>query len=133
MRTVFADTSFYIALVNHRDEHHRRASQFANQYEGDFITSAWVIEELADYLCDAPNRPLFLAMYGELCADPRVVIVPLSVELFDQGIELYTARLDKSWSLTDCVSFLIMEQRQLQEAASTDHHFIQAGFTALLA
>ncbi len=38
MRTVFADTSFYIALVNHRDEHHRRASQFANQYDSTLLT-----------------------------------------------------------------------------------------------
>jgi uncharacterized protein len=133
MKSVFADTSFYVALINHRDEHHQRACRFADEYQGDFVTSAWVIEELADYLCDSPNRPLFLSMYKDLCADARVVIVPLSVELFDEGIKLYAARPDKDWSLTDCISFLVMERFELHEAAATDHHFVQAGFTALLA
>ena len=71
-------------------------------------------------------------MYEELRADSRVTIVPLSTELFERGIELYAARLDKNWSLTDCVSFLIMERLQFREAAAADHHFIQAGFAAML-
>ena len=132
MRTVFADTSFYIALLNRRDEHHRHAYQFAAEHEGEFVTSAWVIEELADYLCDVPNRALFLSMYEDLRHDARVTIIPLSTELFDQGIALYAARPDKNWSLTDCISFSIMERLQLREAAATDHHFTQAGFVALL-
>ena len=132
MKTVFADTSFYIALLNHRDEHHQRAMQFAEEHPGNFITSAWVIEELADYLCDPPNRSLFFSIYNDLCADDRVTIVPLSTELFDRGIELYAARPDKNWSLTDCISFLIMERLELREAAAADHHFVQAGFVALL-
>ena len=125
MKTVFADTSFYIALADHCDEHHRRGSQFAVEYQGDFVTSAWVVEELADYLCDAPNRPLFISMYQELLADPRVTIVPLSTELFERGIELYAARLDKNWSLTHRIPFLIMERFQLREAAAADHHFVK--------
>jgi uncharacterized protein len=132
MRTVFADTSFYIALLNHRDEHHQKACQFAAEYDGNFITSAWIIQELADYLCDVPNRTLFLSLYEDLRNDPRVVIVPLATELFDQGIALYSARSDKNWSLTDCISFIIMGQQHLSEAAATDHHFIQAGLVALL-
>jgi len=132
VKTVFADTSFYIALLNHRDEHHPRACQFADEYQGDFVTSAWVIEELADYLCDVANRSLFLSVYEDLRADSRVTIVPLSTDLFDQGIGLYAARLDKNWSLTDCISFLVMERPGLREAAATDHHFVQAGLVALL-
>ena len=74
MKTVFADTSFYIALLNHRDEHHRRACQFANEHAGDFVTSAWIITELADYLCNTSNRSLFLEMYEDLCKDARVTL-----------------------------------------------------------
>jgi len=132
MRTVFADTSFYIGLLNHRDEHHERAQRFAAEYHGNFVTSAWVVEELADYLCDVPNRSLFLSMYEDLRNDPEVTIVPLSTELFDRGIGLYAARPDKNWSLTDCISFVIMEQLHIREAAATDHHFVQAGLVALL-
>jgi uncharacterized protein len=133
MKTVFADTSFYIALLNQRDEHHQQARQFADEYPGDFVTSAWIVTELADYLCNTANRNLFLSIYGDLRADARVTIVPFSTDLFDRGIELYAARPDKDWSLTDCVSFLIMRQLQLHEAAAADHHFVQAGFAALLA
>ena len=132
MKTVFADNSFYIALVNPRDEHHGRACRFADEHQGDFVTSAWVIEELANYLCDATNRFLFLSMFEDLRSDASVTIIPLSTDLFDRGIELYAARPDKNWSLTDCISFSIMEQLKLREAAATDHHFVQAGFTALL-
>jgi uncharacterized protein len=132
MKTVFADTSFYIALVNSRDEHHRRACRFADEHRGDFVTSAWVIEELADYLCDVPNRPLFLSMYEDLRNDDRVTIVPLSIDLFEDGLRLYAARTDKNWSFTDCISFSIMERLKIHEAAATDHHFLQAGFAALL-
>ena len=131
MRNVFADTSFYISLLNHCDEHHEKAQQFAAKYDGTFVTSAWIVEELADFCCDVPNRSLFLSMYEDLRNDPEVTIVPLSTELFDRGIELYAARPDKNWSLTDCISFIIMEQLQIREAAATDHHFVQAGFVAL--
>jgi predicted nucleic acid-binding protein len=52
--------------------------------------------------------------------------------LFDAGLELYSRRPDKEWSLTDCISFVVMEEHGLTEALTTDHHFEQAGFTALL-
>jgi len=52
--------------------------------------------------------------------------------LFERGIELYTARTDKQWSRTDCISFVVMKQRSIQDALTGDHHYEQAGFTALL-
>ena len=53
-------------------------------------------------------------------------------ELFEQGVGLYDERHDKQWSLTDCISFVVMKQRNLQDALTGDHHYEQAGFTALL-
>jgi uncharacterized protein len=132
MNRVFADTSFYIALLNSRDEHHANAEKFAADYQGDFVTSGWIVSELANYLSAAPNRPLFLALYEDLRKDSRVHIVPLSNALHEEGISFYAKRPDKDWSLTDCISFLIMEQNHLTEAAATDHHFEQAGFVRLI-
>ena len=66
MKTVFADTSFYIALLNSRDEHHQKAQKFVTDYKGDFLTSAWIIAELANFLCQASNRSLFLSLYEDL-------------------------------------------------------------------
>jgi uncharacterized protein len=58
--------------------------------------------------------------------------VPPGQELFDQGVELYAARTDKQWSLTDCISFVVMRQYRVTEALTGDRHFEQAGFTAML-
>ena len=55
-----------------------------------------------------------------------------TAELFDEGFDLYCRRPDKDWSLTDCVSFVVMQQRGLREAFTADRHFEQAGFVALL-
>jgi uncharacterized protein len=132
MRTVFADTSFYVALLNPRDEHHQKSQDFSAGYEGDFVTSAWVIAELANFLCQGSNRSLFVSFYEDLRRNSRVTIILLSNRLHEEGLNLYAQRMDKDWSLTDCISFLIMQQRNLQEAAATDHHFEQAGFVRLI-
>ena len=52
--------------------------------------------------------------------------------IYDQGFALFSARLDKEWSMTDCISFAVMQREGLNEALTADHHFEQAGFVALL-
>ena len=78
------------------------------------------------------QRPVFLTLLDSLQSDPRVTIVPPTQALFQQGIVLYEGRSDKEWSLTDCISFVVMQQMQLIEALTGDSHFEQAGFRALL-
>ena len=65
-------------------------------------------------------------------ASPFIRIIPADEELFQAGFDYFEARPDKGWSLTDCISFVVMEREQLTEALTGDHHFEQAGFTALL-
>ncbi len=132
MKAVFADTSYYIALLNPKDINHLKAKTFAGEYKGDFITSAWVITELANNLCRGLNRTLFVSIYKTLQNSNRVTIIPLSSQLLEEGLDLYSQRMDKDWSLTDCISFIIMRQQNLNEAAATDRHFEQAGFTRLI-
>ncbi len=64
--------------------------------------------------------------------DSHTLVTPSSSELLEEGIALYLGRPDKDWSLTDCISFVVMEREGLREALTADRHFIQAGFTALL-
>ena len=71
-------------------------------------------------------------MLAALEADPKVDIVPLSEALYARALQLYRERPDKEWGLTDCVSFLVMQDRGLIESLTTDEHFQQAGFRALL-
>ncbi len=132
MKPVFADTSFYVALQNRADENHEAASDFLEEFDGLVVTSAWVLTELANYLAGTGNRNAFVRLLGDLRGNPQVTIVPCSQDLFDRGVEYYAARADKRWSLTDCISFLIMGERGLIDALTTDHHFEQAGFVALL-
>ncbi len=77
-----------------------------------------------------------LRVFGRLVANLRraaaVEIVPASAGLFNQGMVLFDSRADKEWSLTDCTSFVIMQERKITDALTADHHFAQAGFTALL-
>lgn len=128
----FADTFFFIALLNADDrEHHQRALE-ANRINRPIVTTAWVLLELADHLCDARNRHLFPAVLDALRADARVRVVPADQLLLNRAVELYRRRPDKEWSLTDCSSFVVMEDEAITDALTGDHHFEQAGFVALL-
>ncbi len=132
MTTRFADTSYYVALLNPRDEHHRAAQTLTAQFEGSLITTDWVLTELANFLSCGRNRSLFLSLLADLREDPSVTIVRYDHALHELGLELFERRPDKDWSLTDCVSFVVMQQHQLLEALTADHHFEQAGFRILL-
>ena len=132
MTTVFADTSYYLALINSRDEHHHVVYEYTEDFAGAFVTTAWVLTELANFLSQAANRHLFLSLFRDLQDDPRVTILPPSEAVFERGLDLYARRQDKDWSLTDCISFVVMEQFELTNALTTDHHFEQAGFVKLL-
>lgn len=133
MNVLFADTFYYLALLNEDDAAHARAVAFSRACGGDTVTTAWVLTELADALAAPELRAAFLALLEQLQSNPHVSIVPASPELFGRGIDLYARRPDKQWSLTDCISFVVMEERGLTDALTGDHHFEQAGFRALLA
>ena len=91
-----------------------------------------MLTEVADAFSESNKRGSIKPFVEHLQTNPTVEIVPASPELFARGLELYAQRLDKGWSLTDCISFTVMEARGLSEAATGDQHFVQAGFKALL-
>jgi uncharacterized protein len=64
--------------------------------------------------------------------DPNVEIMPLSEQLYTRAMQLYRERHDKDWGLTDCLSFVVMRDRGIEEALTADAHFQQAGFLALM-
>jgi predicted nucleic acid-binding protein len=96
------------------------------------VTTEWVFTELADGLATTSGRALIGPFIHRMRSDPRSYIVSASSRLFEHGMTMYTNRHDKDWSLTDCISFVVMEQRGITEALTADHHFEQAGFVALL-
>ncbi len=131
MSQCFADTSFFLALLSPSDTNHPEACK-ANAIDRPILTSYWVLLELADHMSGRANRRLFARLLHELLLDSRYEIVPAEQRLLDQAIALHEERPDKDWSLTDCTSFVLMNERGLREALSADRHFEQAGFTLLL-
>ena len=132
MNRVFADTFYFLALLNPRDNGHARATAFTAAFRGEMVTTAWVLTELGDALCDPANRSKFVATISHLKTFPQAKIVPADPARFEEGLKLFEARPDKEWSLTDCISFVVMQHEGVTEAMTGDHHFEQAGFVALL-
>lgn len=131
MSKVFADTFFFLALLNKNDEGHAKALEYSTLID-KLITTEWVLTELADGLAASRHRGMFLRTRQELLADADVHVMPLDRKLYEEGIQLYASRADKEWSLTDCISFVVMRRESVTEALTGDHHFEQAGFAALL-
>jgi predicted nucleic acid-binding protein len=131
MNAVFADTFYFLALVNERDAAHARAVQFDPSAQV-LITTAWVLTEVGDALSAPENRPAFLQLLATLQDSPDARIIGPTGELFQRGVELFRQRLDKEWSLTDCISFVAMKDERVADALTGDRHFEQAGFRALL-
>jgi predicted nucleic acid-binding protein len=127
----FADTFFFLALLSDGDLAHARA-QAALRSSPQILTSEFILLELGNACARADDHADFLALVGGMRASPRITIVPLSSDLLNRGLALMARRPDKNWSLTDCVSFVVMEERGLTDALTADQQFEQAGFNALL-
>jgi uncharacterized protein len=130
---LFADTFYFLAVINPDDSCHQDALTLSAANEAPLLTTAWILAEVADALAETANRRLSRQLYFDLRDDPVNIVVPPSIDSFERGFSLYHNRLDKGWSLTDCISFLVMEDHGISEALTGDHHFEQAGFRPLLA
>jgi len=131
MKAVFADTFFYLALLNEEDTAHSRAVA-ESRVNRPIVTTEFVVLELGNACARASDHADFLALVDGMRASSRIRIIPLSSGLLQRGLELMRSRSDKDWSLTDCTSFVAMEEAGLEEALTGDQHFEQAGFRALL-
>jgi len=135
MKQVFADTSYWIALLNPRDELHQKAIAAAQDYPAEqIVTSEMVLVELLNGFSDhGPRvREAVSRAVQTLRSDPRVVVIPQTGDQFDRALTRYQSTVDKNWSLTDCASFLIMEAEGIGAALTHERHFAQAGFQTLL-
>lgn len=132
---VFVDTAAWIALVNKRDTLHLPALQISKklrQTQASLVTTEFILLELADGLCNLSTRPNIIKFIDGLYQLPKLKIVQLDPMLLQEGWKLYKQRPDKEWSLTDCISFVVMRQEKITQVFTSDHHFEQAGFIKLL-
>ena len=129
---LFIDTLFVVALINTRDQYHQQASELANQIDGQplLVTDA-VLLEIGNAL--ARNyREEAAEIIQEFFSADEVEIVRLDPQLFDRAFDMYTQHQDKEWGLTDCISFVVMNDAGIRGALTFDHHFLQAGFDAMM-
>ena len=135
MPRLFADSGYWIALWNPRDSLHQRAMTVADSMgAADVVTTQMVLTEALDAMAGMGQfRRRFAAQMVQALDDsPDVEIVPQTDAQFRAAVERYASRGDQRWSLTDCASFLVMEDRNIIEALAYDRDFEQAGFVALL-
>jgi len=132
MKAVFAATSFFLASLNPDDELHKPAIALSREIAAPRVTTGFVLLEVANAMRRGAQRAQFAEFYTRLKEHPRARIVPISQKLFERGYNLFVSRKDKDWSLTDCISFIVMSDAGLSNALTHDRHFEQAGFAALL-
>jgi predicted nucleic acid-binding protein len=135
MKAVFLDTAYAVALISRQDQWHLRALHWLDQLEAhaaQFVTTQAVLLEIGSSLSRLKYRPKAIELLAAYQADPRFDIYSITPELYEIGFELFGSRLDKEWSLVDCISFVVMKECGISDALTADEHFTQAGFRALL-
>lgn len=134
MRKVFVDTFYWIARINPRDQWHQKAVELsASLNDAEFITTEAVLVELLNYFSEyGPEmRKAVVRIVRQIVGDPTVSVFAHAHD-FDDGLALFRARLDKGYSMTDCISMSTMRRVGVTEALTHDRHFAQEGFIILL-
>jgi uncharacterized protein len=135
MRVVFADTGYWVALINPHDDLHKKARHLSEAIQpAHIITSEMVLVEVLNDFSDRGKffRSSAVSLVERLYQNPNITVIPQTEVQFQAAFALYKQRPDKEWSQTDCVSFKIMEELAIADALVYDKHFVQAGFQALM-
>lgn len=133
--SIFIDTAYVYAIINPRDQWHTKAVVWQHKIKAEnlpLLTTEFVLAEIADGLASINFRQAASKAIHILQENSLVKVIPASADLFRRALELYEQRSDKNWGLTDCASFVVMNENKLTDALTTDDHFRQAGFKALL-
>jgi predicted nucleic acid-binding protein len=135
MKRVFVDTLYWLAITRPNDPW-REPAQRARAELGEplLVTTDEVLAEFLTALASGGEqlRRQGVRMVRAILANPNVRVLPQSRDSFLRGVALYEVRLDKEYSLTDCISMNGMKSESLTEALTNDHHFAQEGFLVLI-
>lgn len=134
MTPIFADTFYWLALLNPSDDWHQSALDYARRNpNSDLVVSDGVLDEVLNY---ASTRGTFmrqkaLALCSKIIREPTITVVAYTPELREVGFSLYAQRSDKAYSLTDCISMVVMKKMDISTVLTHDKHFTQEGFVIL--
>jgi predicted nucleic acid-binding protein len=131
MSKVFLDTSYLLALELSKDQNHAAAKQHWQtiiQSRPSFVTSSYVFDEVVTYFNSRGFHPKAVEVGNNLLHSPSVEFIQVDEVLFYEGWEYFQQHQDKDYSLTDCISFEVMQKLKIDTAFSFDNDFVQAGF-----
>ena len=134
MNAVFVDTGYWIALINPKDQWHSTAAEIKERHgNARLVTSDGVLTEVLNYFSayGGTTRETAATIVLDILTDQTIQTVPQTRELMLKGISLYQSRLDKAYSLTDCISMVAMREHGITSTFTTDVHFTQEGFTII--
>jgi len=132
---IFLDTAYVYALFNTRDQWHQKAVEWQKKVEDEkrpLVTTQLVLVEIGNGLSSVQFRERAAIIIRDLQKSALVDVIPVIPSIFVKALELFEQRSDKDWGMTDCFSFVTMHDMGLTDALTTDAHFGQAGFNALL-
>jgi predicted nucleic acid-binding protein len=138
LETIFWDTAAFVALGNRDDALHEAAvavSQELAREEALVLTTDAVLTEVVNTFSKAAWRPMAKRLIEVLQQSVEVSVaqvVHVNETLWQRGWQLFLERPDKDWGLTDCISFVVMQEHGLTRAFTSDRHFEQAGFVRLM-
>jgi hypothetical protein len=136
--TVFWDTAAFVALGNADDKLHEAARAVSRQLAGEkarILTTDAVLTEVVNTFSRVAFRSLarqIISAFQESADSGAAQSVQVDTLLWQRAWQFFLDRPDKDWSLTDCISFLVMHDHQIRRAFTSDRHFEQAGYACLL-
>ena len=135
MSEVFADTQYWIAIINPHDQWHRRAVTVSQSLgRRRLVTTDDMLVEVLNFFAGygVQMRQIAAQSVRSILHNANVEVLSILPDDFSLGLALYESRLDKGYSLTDCTAMNAMRRKGITEVLSGDKHFAQEGFTALL-
>jgi uncharacterized protein len=134
MRTLFADTFYWAALINVRDNWHQRVMSFTAALPAKrIVTTEEVLLEVLNFFCNqgVRSRRQAVELVSNALGNPHVEVIEQTHQSFIAGFKLYQSRLDKGYSLTDYISMQTMRRLGIDEVLTHDRYFTQEGFVIL--
>ena len=135
MKETFADTSHFVAIFHPSDQLHEKAVSVEKSLIATrLITTDFVLVEVLNYFSEFQEyfKTRIARAFNIILLNTEILIIECSREELLKGFELYNSRLDKGYSLTDCISMNVMRERNIKEILTNDDHFEQEGFRILL-
>ncbi len=131
MSSIFVDTSYILALELANDQNHSAAAQHWHQIVQalpPLITTSYVFDEIVTFFNSRGHHNKAVTVGNSLLLSPSIQLIPVDDALFAEGWSYFQQHDDKIYSLTDCISFVVMQRYSITTALTFDHHFRQAGF-----